>query len=210
MIEILNKEECCGCSACKQKCPKNCIVMKEDEEGFVYPFVQKELCINCGACERVCPVINKIKGGVPLKAFAAYNENCAIRLKSSSGGIFSLFAEKIINEGGTVFGACFDNNGFSVKHVGITEIKDIELLRGAKYAQSDIGESYKKVEELLKQGKKVLFSGTPCQVSGLRLFLRREYINLVTVEVVCHGVPSPMIWRQYLESVCKEKKNRKT
>lgn len=200
MIRIEKKVNCCGCSACVQSCPKQCITMREDDEGFLYPVVDEKECINCGLCEKVCPVINQNQSKEPLKTIATINPNEETRLKSSSGGVFTMLAEKNINEGGVVFGAEFDEN-WNVKH-GYTEtIAGLESLRRSKYVQSNIGESFKQAELFLKQGRKVLFSGTPCQVAGLKLYLRKEYDNLLTVDVACHGVPSPMVWRDYLNEV---------
>jgi len=198
MINIINKEDCCGCSACVQRCPKQCITLKEDNEGFLYPIVDKETCIDCGLCEKVCPVLHQGEPRKPLKVYAAKNLNEEIRRQSSSGGIFTLLAEQVIQEGGVVFGARFDEN-WEVKHDFTETIEGLAFFRGSKYVQSRIEDNYKKAEEFLKQGRKVLFSGTPCQIAGLKRFLRKEYDNLLSVDFVCHGVPSPGVWRQYLK-----------
>lgn len=198
MIEIKNKQDCCGCGACMQRCPKSCITMMEDEEGFLYPEVNKIECIDCGLCELVCPVIHQEKGRKPLEVYAAKNQDDTIRLASSSGGLFTAVAECILDEGGVVFGARFDSE-WSVVH-SYTETKEgLAAFRRSKYVQSRIGESYKDAECLLKMGRKVLFSGTPCQIAGLKRFLRKEYENLLTVDFICHGVPSPGVWREYLK-----------
>lgn len=198
MIEIAQKEQCCGCSACVSVCPKHSISFLEDKEGFLYPKVDLETCIDCGLCEKVCPVINQESEREPLAVYAAKNDDESIRLKSSSGGIFTLLAEKVIDEGGVVFGARF-NEKWEVIH-DYTETKDgLEPFRGSKYVQSSIGESYKQAETFLKAGRKVMFTGTPCQIAGLKKFLRKNYENLLTVDVVCHGVPSPLVWRKYLQ-----------
>lgn len=202
MINIQDKSKCCGCSACVQRCPKNCISLQEDSEGFLYPHVDEGICVDCGLCEKVCPVLNQSQPRQPLEVYAAKNPNEEIRMKSSSGGIFTLLAEKTIQEGGVVFGAKFDEN-WEVVH-GYTETVDgLEAFRGSKYVQSCIGESYREAERFLREGRKVLFSGTPCQVAGLRLYLRKEYSNLLLVDFVCHGVPSPMIWRDYLKETIR-------
>ena len=198
MIEIKEKKNCCGCSACMQRCPKQCISLKEDNEGFLYPIVDKETCIDCGLCEKVCPVLHQGEEREPLKVYAAKNKNEEIRRSSSSGGIFTLLAEKVINEGGVVFGAKFDES-WEVIHDYIETIEGLAAFRGSKYVQSRIEDNYLKAEAFLKQGRKVLFSGTPCQIAGLKRFLRKEYKNLLTVDFVCHGVPSPGIWRKYLK-----------
>ena len=198
MIDIKEKHNCCGCGACVQVCPKQCISMSADNEGFLYPQVDTEICIDCGLCEKVCPVINQNEPREPLAVYAAKNNNEEIRLKSSSGGIFTLLAEQIITEGGVVFGARF-NEKWEVIHDFTETIEGLEPFRGSKYVQSIIGDNFKVAKQLLNEGRKVLFSGTPCQIAGLKKFLRKEYDNLLTVEVVCHGVPSPMVWRDYLD-----------
>ena len=198
MIELKEKKDCCGCSACVQKCPKQCISLKEDCEGFLYPEVDKSICIDCGLCEKVCPVLHQGEGHKPLKVYAAKNNNEEIRRQSSSGGLFTLLAEKIIQEGGVVFGARFDEN-WEVKHDYTETIEGLSVFRGSKYVQSRIENNYRKAETFLKQGRKVLFSGTPCQIAGFKTFLRKEYENLLTVDFICHGVPSPGVWRQYLK-----------
>jgi len=198
MIEIKDKKDCCGCSACVQKCPKQCISLKEDNEGFLYPEVDKSICIDCGLCEKVCPVLHQCEPRKPLKVYAAKNLDEEIRRQSSSGGVFTLLAEQIIQEGGVVFGARFDEN-WEVKHDYTETIEGLAAFRGSKYVQSRMGDNYRKAEDFLKQGRKVLFSGTPCQIAGLKRFLRKEYDNLLAIDFVCHGVPSPGVWRQYLK-----------
>lgn len=198
MIDIKEKKDCCGCGACVQRCPKSCISMREDKEGFLYPEVNKEMCIDCGLCEKVCPVINQSEERKPMAVYAAKHKDERIRLASSSGGVFTAIAESVIDDGGVVFGAKFDKD-WSVIH-GYTETKEeLAAFRGSKYVQSRIGDSYKDAEALLKTGRKVLFSGTPCQIAGLKRFLRKEYDNLLTVDFICHGVPSPGVWREYLK-----------
>jgi len=205
MINVPDKHNCCGCSACVQACSKQCISLIEDAEGFRYPMVDKKRCVDCGLCEKVCQFANlELRGESLEKVCAVVNPQDEIRAESSSGGVFSMLAEETIKEGGVVFGARFDEN-FNVIHsfVGIEETLSSQhsalcSLRGSKYVQGEIGDSYKQVRDFLKAGRKVLFSGTPCQVTGLKLFLRKEYENLLMVECVCHGVPSPGMWRQYL------------
>ena len=198
MIKIKDKKSCCGCSACVQKCPKQCICLKEDNEGFLYPEVDNSACIDCGLCEKVCPILYQGEQRRPLKVYAAKILDEEIRRQSSSGGIFTFLAEQVIQEGGVVFGARFDEN-WEVKHDFTETIEGLAVFRGSKYVQSRIEDNYKKAEEFLKQGRKVLFSGTPCQIAGLKRFLRKEYDNLLTVDFICHGVPSPGVWRQYLK-----------
>ena len=205
MIILKNKKDCCGCEACVQRCPKRCISMHEDEEGFLYPNVNPSLCIDCGLCEKVCPVINQSEIHKPLKVYAAKNPDEQIRLSSSSGGIFTMLAEQVLNDNGVVFGARFNVN-WEVEHGYADTLDGIASFRGSKYVQSRIGDSYLQVEAFLKQGRRVLFSGTPCQVAGLKKYLgNRKYDNLLTVDVVCHGVPSPLVWRKYLGEIIRPK-----
>ena len=207
MINILDKQDCCGCSACIQVCPKQCITMLEDKEGFLYPQVNTYDCIDCHLCEKVCPVLHSGKPRKPLNVYAAKNKDEKIRLQSSSGGVFSSLAEAIINAGGVVFGAKFDEE-WKVVH-GYTETKDgIADFRGSKYVQSWMGDNFSKVKYFLDNGRKVLFSGTPCQVAGLKRFLRKPYENLLTVDLVCHAVPSPLIYKQYI-NMCSTKLGQK-
>lgn len=198
MINIKNKKDCCGCHACTSICPKQSLTMKEDYEGFLYPVVDTVTCIECGLCEKVCPVINQNEPRKPLNVYAAKNNDEEIRKQSSSGGIFTLLAEKVIQEGGVVFGARFDEK-WEVKHDYTETIEGLAAFRGSKYVQSRMEDNYSKAEAFLKEGCKVLFSGTPCQIAGLKRYLRKEYENLLTVDFVCHGVPSPGVWRKYLK-----------
>lgn len=199
MINIAVKSKCTGCSACVQKCPKQCISFEEDSEGFYYPQVKLSLCINCGLCENVCPVLHQDKSRTPEIVYAAKNSNLSTRLASSSGGIFALLADTILRQNGVVFGARFDNE-WNVIHDYTDSLDGLSVFLGSKYVQSKIGNTYKLAEQFLKDGRKVLFSGTPCQIVGLKKYLRKEYDNLLTVDFVCHGVPSPMIWRDYLNA----------
>lgn len=200
MIYIKNKIECCGCSACQQVCPKQCITLTADKEGFLYPSVDIEACTNCHLCEKVCPVINKFKSSSNPVSYACKNNDERIRSISSSGGAFSALAEKIIEERGVVFGAKFTED-WSVVH-GFSESFDgINLFRGSKYVQSSMGNTFKNVKAFLKQGRKVLFTGTPCQVSGLNHYLQKEYDNLITIDIVCHSIASPSVWQKYIDEI---------
>lgn len=200
MIDILDKQKCCGCWACVQRCPRNCITMHEDEEGFSYPVVDTSVCIECGLCEKVCPILNQAEAKRPLDVYAAINPNEEVRLNSSSGGIFTLLAEKVIADGGVVFGAQFDEH-WEVVHDYCETSAGLAAFRGSKYVQSRIGACYRQAENFLKAGRRVLFSGTSCQIAGLHRFLGKEYDNLLTVDVICHGVPSPLVWRKYVEAI---------
>lgn len=196
MIKIEDKADCCGCSACKSICPKGAIEMVDDEKGFKYPKIDKTRCIGCNLCSKVCPIKKNMKiENMPI-AYACYNKDLKERLKSSSGGIFSLLSKKILAKNGYVVGAAFDEN-FDVKHVIINNVNDLDLLRTSKYVQSDIGDTYIKTKNLLTDGKYVLFTGTPCQIEGLISFLGKEYDNLYLQDIICHGVPSPLVWHKY-------------
>ena len=199
MIENENKENCCGCTACKNICPKNAIEMKEDEEGFLSPNIDKEKCIDCGLCKKVCPIINKVPNKPPIQqeAYVVNNKNVLVRKQSTSGGAFTAIAEYVIKNNGIVYGASFDNN-FNVQHNYTTNINDLQKFRGSKYVQSDVKNTFREVRDFLNAGKMICYSGTPCQIEGLKKYLGKEYENLITVDVVCHAVPSPLVWRKYL------------
>lgn len=194
---MINKKDCCGCTACMHICPVKCIEMKEDEEGFLYPYADSEKCINCHKCEKVCPVGNLRNENNETEAYVGFSKNEEIREQSSSGGIFSLAAEWILKQNGAVFGAAFDEN-FEVCHIAVKTKEELSKLRGSKYVQSRLGETYPLVKQYLENNRKVLFTGTACQIAGLKKFLNKEYENLYTLDVLCHGVPSPKIWRMYL------------
>lgn len=199
MIVINDKQNCCGCSACVQRCPKHCISLKADNEGFLYPNVDINTCIDCGLCEKVCPMLNHLQSSTrPIEVYAAKNRDEEIRRTSSSGGVFSAIATQIIKDGGVVFGACF-NPAWEVVHDYAETQEDLKKFQGSKYVQSRIENSYHLAERFLKNERKVLFSGTPCQIAGLHSFLRKDYENLYTIDIICHGVPSPGIWHEYLK-----------
>lgn len=171
--------------------------MEKDVEGFLYPEVDFNTCIDCDLCEQVCPVLHlKQINNNPI-AYACYNADEKIRLESSSGGVFTLIAEQVINNNGVVFGAAFEDD-FSVIHSYVTEKDKLWAFRGSKYVQSEIGLTYCQAKEFLQQGRQVLFSGTPCQIGGLKSFLGQDYDNLFCIDIVCHGVPSPKVWQKYV------------
>ena len=200
MIRIKQKQDCCGCYGCVSVCHENCISMATDPEGFWYPTVDTSACVNCGACERACPILNpfeKSKSDI-CSVYAAYTKNEQVRLQSSSGGLFTEIATYVISQGGVVFGATFDEH-FNIVHTYTETLDGLEDLRGSKYVQSKIGNAYSVALKFLKQGRLVLFTGAPCQIEGLLSFLKRDYKNLLTQDIICHGVPSPMVWEKYIE-----------
>lgn len=195
-----NRSNCCGCEACANICPQNAISMVRDAEGFSYPKINQEKCIKCGRCDKVCPSLNArevFPEKLPL-IFVAIHPDAKVRRHSSSGGAFTALSEKILNDGGIIFGAGFDEN-WHVKHMAAENFDELENLRGSKYVQSEIGDIYKRVKAELETGRKVLFSGVPCQCAGLKNFLGKDYANLLTVGIMCHGVPSPLLWESYIE-----------
>ena len=198
MITIKDKSLCAGCSACANICPKKCIEMVADERGFLYPSVKKSECVQCGLCNKICPFLNPKEVKDDKNAYAAYYKDESVRGVSSSGGLFGCLAKEILNENGVVFGAAFADDFKSIKHIGIERKEDLPKLYGSKYLQSVIGDSYKSAENYLKADRLVLFVGTSCQVSGLKAYLRKDYDNLLTVDVICHGAPSPLVWRDYV------------
>lgn len=191
-------KDCTGCNACFSICPKQCISMKIDGEGFRYPEVNYDLCIQCGLCIKICPILNQKKVNNKPIAYACINKEEKIRVESSSGGIFSLLADYVFDYSGVVVGAIF-NSEFFVIHECIEDRNDLSKLRGSKYLQSDIKDVLIKTKKFLDQNRLVLFSGTPCQIGGLKSFLEKEYENLICIDIVCHGVPSPKVWGKYLE-----------
>ena len=200
MINITDKHKCCGCSACFSICPKHCIEMRADYEGFLYPKVNKEECIDCGLCEKVCNELHPYEERKPLKVLAATNKDDVVRMHSSSGGIFHILAQETISEGGVVFGARFDKQ-WQVVIDYAEDMKGIEAFMGSKYVQARMETAYTDAKRFLTEGRKVLFTGTPCQIAGLHKFLKKPYDNLTTVDFICHGTPSPKVWSIYLDEV---------
>lgn len=200
MIQIQHKMNCCGCNACGDACTQGAISFKTDNEGFWYPEVNKNLCVDCGLCEKVCQELYPYEEHYPLGAYAGINPDDDIRLSSSSGGMFTLLAYHVIEKGGVVFGAKFTDDWMVI--LSYTETRDgIDLFRGSKYLQAKVGTSYADAKDFLQQGRQVLFTGTPCQISGLKHYLMRDYDNLITLDIICHGVPSPKVWKKYITEV---------
>ncbi|MBD5294997.1 MAG: 4Fe-4S binding protein [Bacteroides sp.] len=205
-MEITSWEKCCGCSACYSVCPQKCISMKADANGFLRPSIDESNCISCGKCERTCPANHANSSTNTPKSFAFKCNDRQLTKESSSGGVFSLLSETIIKQGGRVIGACYDGD-LSVAHQVISKISDIRQLRGSKYVQSNIADTYIQTLELLKRGIPVLYTGTPCQIAGLKRMLGKTYENLICVEIVCHGVPSPKVYHTYISYLSKKYKS---
>ena len=203
-VKIEEKDLCCGCTACYSICPKNAIKMVRDNEGFLYPEVDREKCVNCGMCKKVCPILNKSKlNEFKPKAYLFQNSNEEIRKDSTSGGIFTAIGEFVIKNNGIVYGAAFDDN-FVVNHIGIDVVDKLSKFRKSKYVQSNQNNCFKEIKQYLDNGKLVCYSGTPCQVGGLRAYLRKDYENLILVDIMCHSVPSPLVFEKYKRYILKK------
>ena len=196
---ICDLGKCTGCCACYNACKKNAITLKINSKGFYFPAIDEVKCVNCGLCKKVCPTLNSPGGNEHKSVFAALVKDDDERAKSTSGGIYACLAKTIIKYGGYVYGAAMDDE-LVVRHIEAHSIEDLEKTRNSKYVQSDIGFCYKQAQKRLNEGYQVLFSGTPCQIAGLRSFLRKEYSNLLTVDILCHGVPSPGLLRKYIKN----------
>lgn len=200
MIHIKDKQQCCGCTSCYAICPQECISMHEDHEGFLYPSVDESKCVGCHLCEEVCPIMNaKKEQAFPQRAFVVQHKDETILRESTSGGAFSAIAKWVLDRKGIVYGAGYDET-FEVKHFSIRSESDLYKFRNSKYSQSHKTNCFKEIKKELSTGVIVLFSGTPCEVEGLLSFLGTSFPNLITIDVVCHAVPSPLLFRKYLEA----------
>ena len=199
-LDIVDKNICSGCGACSKSCPFDAIAIKEDEYGFIFPFVDEEKCTQCGLCRKTCPVNNVKFHKKPEKCYAAMADD-KIRAISSSGGIFTVIAEHILQNGGLVCGAAFDSN-WNVHHIIIDKKEDLGKLRSSKYVQSNLEDTYIEAKKYLDAGKLLLFSGTPCQIAGLYGFLKKDYDNLLTIDLICHGAPNSKLWQKCLADIC--------
>lgn len=204
-IELFeNKADCCGCGACYNACPKGAISLEEDECGYIYPNIDKSKCISCGLCNRVCPLKKSDKDGLnkSYKAYAVALKDRNILKKSASGGAFSGIAKYILENGGVVYGAAYDEKQY-VHHIGITKLEELSKLQDSKYVQSDVEKTYADAKANLINDKLVLFSGTPCQIAGLKSYLGKEYKNLYTIDLICHGVPCHRLFWDGITSMVK-------
>ena len=202
-------EKCTGCGACVQSCPKQCISWTEGEFRFKYPQIDKDICVNCGICEKVCPIDKVLQTPTTQKAYAAVHKDYQVLAKSTSGGAFTAIADAVFAQDGIVYGVAMMDN-MQVKHIRTSNKEEFAVLRSSKYLQSDTGNTYQMVEQDLKEGKTVLYSGTPCQIDGLRHFLGKPYERLYTVDIVCHGVGSQAYFDKYLDFARKRYGNIKT
>lgn len=200
MPKLCDRKNCTGCYACSNICPKQAIEMKEDEYGYVYPLIDNEKCVECKLCEKTCPYINKIELKYPTKCYAARVKETEILKASTSGGIATILAKKIIEKNGVVYGAAYTED-CEVNHIRVNKTEELSKLQGSKYVHSYIKESFKLAKQDLINGKIVLFIGTPCQVAGLKNFLMKEYENLYTVDIICHGVPSQKFLKEEVRRV---------
>lgn len=201
MISCVSERDCTGCGACRNKCPAKAITMRVNEKGFLQPYVEAEKCCGCNLCDRACPVLNPAGQKELLKLAGGYCRDRAIVAKSSSGGAFYALASRIIAEGGIVIGAAWDSQ-FLPYHKAAFKREELDEMHGSKYVQSDKREIYREIEQYLKEGKKLLFTGTPCECLAVKNYLGRAYENLYLVEFICHGIPSPGIWKEHLRSIC--------
>ena len=199
MYELLQDKNCSACTACAAICPKGAITMMPDEDGFVYPVVEEDKCVHCGLCEQVCAYRNTLPPVSRKDVFVAVSGISDVG-ESASGGLFAAFAQVVLEQGGAVYGCAmeYDNGQLWPRHICVTEQKDLIRLKGSKYVHSDMGNTYPDVKRRLEEGQTVLFSGTPCQVAGLKGFLGRDYENLFAIDIICHGVPSGELFRKYI------------
>ena len=204
----LDEKRCCGCGACVSICPVNAIEMRTSSKGFMYPQIKLEKCINCGKCKNICNYGETVKTRENLDSYVAISKSNELLKKSSSGGVFASIARAFIENGGIVYGASmnYEKGKLNIKHIGIENLNQLYKIQGSKYVQSFTIDTYKIIKEQLKQNKLVLFSGTPCQINGLKQFLNKEYKNLYPIDIICHGVPSQKMFNDYISTIEKKKK----
>ena len=208
-MEILKDIDlCCGCHACFNICPVEAIEMRYDSKGFLYPCINNERCIDCHQCKTVCPILHKPLDFKLEEIYGAYVKDEEERMSSCSGGIFAVLAKQVLKSHGVVFGAAYDDENL-VYHTWIDTLDDLYKLKGTKYVQSRIEDSFKRAKKFLEENRIVLFSGTPCQIAGLKNFLRRDYDKLICLDLICHGVPSPIVWKKYLKEIAPNNKIEK-
>jgi len=203
MIDIRRKEDCCGCGACYDACTKDAIIWQCDEESFSYPRVDTSKCVDCGLCNKVCPILNSDELNSRNKSFTpiiigAYHKDADIRFTSTSGGAFWGLAESWVKDGGYVAGAIFYDH-FKIRHIVTNTVEELQKIKGSKYSQSDCRGMYREILRLLKAGERVMATGLPCQMAALRQYLRKDYDNLIIIDLICHSVPSPLLFEKYID-----------
>ncbi|MDO5124601.1 MAG: Coenzyme F420 hydrogenase/dehydrogenase, beta subunit C-terminal domain [Eubacteriales bacterium] len=199
-MKLCDSDKCTSCGACIDACPKGCISYKEDKFGFLYPQIDRKLCVECGACESVCHVLNEVRGKRPEKAYAVWSSDPEDRKTSTSGGAASVFYNTVLEEGGMCFGAAYDENS-DVVIKGYGDHSNVRKFKNSKYVHSDMGDSYKQIKNLLRDGRKVIFIGLPCQVAALKTYLKRDYDKLLLVDLICHGTPPIRHLKEHIESI---------
>lgn len=199
---VVNNKLCTGCGACYNICPHNCISMTENEEGFLYPEINAQKCVDCGLCNGACPLFRSV--ACEKNTYSAINKDKDNCKNSSSTGIVSEMSRMTARHGGKVVGAVMTSDHYGCVHKVIDNIEELDRLSGSKYVQSEIGDVFQEIKKLLNHGTKILFIGSPCQVAGLKTYLGKDYDTLYTIDFICHGVPSPKVWREYLKQIIKK------
>jgi coenzyme F420-reducing hydrogenase beta subunit len=208
MVLFKSKKDCCGCAACMNVCPKQAITMKADQDGFIYPEVNNDSCIECGLCKKVCVFQSiPVTANGPIATYAAINKNKEVLSSSASGGIFGALASMVLEKKGVIFG-CAYNKDMEPEHICVDDLLDIKKIQGSKYVQSNINNTYTEAEKYLKEGRWVLFTGTPCQIAGLKSYLGKDYNHLITADIICHGVPNVDFFIGYIQYL-EDKVNKK-
>ena len=208
IIQFEEKRDCCGCTACMNICPKQAIIMEPDADGFIFPKIDHDSCIECGKCIKVCAYQNiLVSEGEPLATYVAINKSNDILLSSASGGLFGALANLILNKNGVVFGCVYDDN-MKPKHMYVENTLDIKKIQGSKYVQSDINTTYTEAKKYLNEGRWVLYTGTPCQIAGLKSYIGKDYETLLTADIICHGVPSTEFFKGYIKHLEEKLKGR--
>lgn len=204
-----DKKECCGCAACKSICPQNAIKMVPDEDGFLYPQINDEICVECGSCKKVCisQSVSLPSQKKPIAVYAAVNKNQAVLKSSSSGGVFAAVASIVLKNKGVIFG-CTMNMEMEIEHIGAETTDGMKKLQGSKYVQSDVRATFSETKRYLQEGRQVLYTGTPCQIAGLKSYIEKDHANLITVDLICHGVPSPTLFKGYINWLGKRQKGK--
>lgn len=206
MNKVVDKNECTGCTACKQVCPVQAITMKDDGDGFLYSVIDQEKCIDCGLCVKTCPVLKEKNKKSVNECYVGYSKNDEDKENTSSGGLFPVIANYILDNSGIVIGAAFNENN-KLNHIAISKKSELTKLKGSKYLQSNVNDIFPYIKENVENNK-ILFVGTPCQVSGLKSYLKKDYDNLLCIDLICHGVPSPKLFDKYISELEQENNDK--